>query len=143
MPPPTPLSPHEFDQRFRALLAAHAETTENIGCIACDQCTRCTDSTFLRGCTNVSRSHYCVRCEDCTECSHCKDSSACVGCTHCEHCERCTQSAYLVKCVGVSGSTYCFGCVGLVKKDFYILNQPYDRQAWFDEVGRMRKALRI
>jgi hypothetical protein len=52
-------------------------------------------------------------------------------------------SAYLVKCVGLSGCTYCFGCVGLSKKDFHILNEPYDRTAWFAKVAELRRAMRI
>jgi hypothetical protein len=27
--------------------------------------------------------------------------------------------------------TYCLGCVGLSRKDFHILNQPYDRSTYF------------
>jgi len=41
------------------------------------------------------------------------------------------QSAYLVRCTGLTGCTYCFGCVGLHQKDFHILNEPYERKAYF------------
>ena len=53
------------------------------------------------------------------------------------------QSAYLVRCMACSGCTYCFGCVGLVRKDFHILNEPYDRQTYFAKVAELRRALRI
>jgi len=52
-------------------------------------------------------------------------------------------SAYLVRCVGLSGCTYCFGCVGLSKKDFHILNEPYDRKTYFDIVAKLSRELRI
>jgi hypothetical protein len=53
------------------------------------------------------------------------------------------QSAYLVRCIGLSGCTYCFGCVGLSKKDFHILNEPHDRQTYFEKVAELRRALRL
>jgi hypothetical protein len=138
-----PMNAAEFERRFRDLLAEQANRTENIGCLACERCQRCADSTFLEDCRNVVRSNYCQRCVDCTECSHSSDCTGCLGCSHCETCERCTSSAYLVRCVGCSGCTYCFGCVGLSKKDFHILNEPYERQEWFKVVGELRRAMRI
>lgn len=133
----------EFERRFRELVAEQAKTTENIGCLACVRCERCADSTFLEDCRNVVRSNYCKSCTDCTECSHSTDCKRCLACSHCEGCERCTSSAYLVRCIACSGCTYCFGCVGLSKKDFHILNEPYDRQEWFRIVTDLRRAMRI
>lgn len=133
----------DFERRFRELVAQQATTRENIGCLACTRCERCTDSTFLEECTNVVRSNYCKRCDDCTECSHSSDCKGCLSCSHCESCERCTSSAYLVRCIACSGCTYCFGCVGLSKKDFHILNEPYERQEWFAIVGELRRTMRI
>lgn len=137
------MSPNEFEQAFRRLLAEHGERRTNVGCLACDDCERCTDSTFLKRCKNVARSHYCEDTVDSSECSHCQGCTGCVSCSHCERCDRCTQSAYLIRCVAMSGCTYCFGCVGLFKKDFHILNEPYDRQTYFERVGELRRMLRI
>lgn len=36
-----------------------------------------------------------------------------------------------MRCASMTECTYCFGCVGLSHKDFYILNQPYDRSTYF------------
>jgi hypothetical protein len=55
--------------------------------------------------------------------------------------ENCTQSAYLVLCRNLSDCTYCFGCVGLQRKDFHILNVPFDRKEYFKIVGRLKKEL--
>jgi hypothetical protein len=137
------VTPSDFEARFRELLQGHAEGTGNVGCLACERCERCSESTFLQDCRNVARSNYCKRCEDCTECSHSTDCTGCMSCSHCEKCERCIASAYLARCVACSGCTYCFGCVGLSKKDFHILNEPYDRQAYFDTVAQLRRALRM
>jgi len=138
-----PLTAAAFEARFRDLLDAHESATENTRCLACERCERCADSTFLRDCRNVSRSNYCVRCADCTGCSHTSDSIGCVGCSHCERCEGCTSSAYLVRCIGCTDCTYCFGCVGLTRKDFHVLNEPYDRQAYFAIVADLRRAMGI
>ncbi len=138
-----PMTGAEFEQRLRELAKEHATGSANVGCLACERCERCTDSTFLVDCKGVARSQYCGSCVDCTECSHSTACTSCFGCSHCEHCERCVASAYLVRCVACSGCTYCFGCVGLAKKDFHILNEPYERQEWFARVAELRRAMRI
>jgi hypothetical protein len=33
--------------------------------------------------------------------------------------------------------------VGLAKKDFHILNRPYDRKTYFEIVGKLTKELRL
>ena len=136
------MTPSEFEERLRELIQRHAATTANVGCLACERCERCTDSTFLKDCRNVARSHYCSSCTDCTECTQSTELVGCIACSHCERCERCVGSAYLVRCIDCSGCTYCFGCVGLSKKDFHILNEPYERQEYFAMVSELRRALR-
>jgi hypothetical protein len=64
-----------------------------------------------------------------------------VGCHECSHCERsrgCRGSAYLVDCEACSDCTYCYGCVGLSKKEFHILNVPYDRKTYFATVKQLQ-----
>ena len=60
---------------------------------------------------------------------------------HCKACRRCTRSAYLEHCQDCSDCEYCFGCVGLDKKAFHILNDPYDRQAYFTLVSQLSRQL--
>jgi hypothetical protein len=57
--------------------------------------------------------------------------------------ERCVGSAYLVRSVGCSGCTYCFGCVGLSKRDYFILNERYEKAAYFEMIARLGRDLRI
>ena len=64
-----------------------------------------------------------------------------MSCSHCVASERCAQSSYLVRSVDCTGCTYCFGCVGLVRKDFHILNKPYDRSAYFALTARLAREL--
>jgi hypothetical protein len=132
----------EFEERLSKLARAHESATANVNCVACERSERCSDSTFLKDCKNVTRSNYCTSCVDCTECSHTSASTGCLSCSHCERCERCLSSAYLVRCIACIGCTYCFGCVGLSNKDFHILNEPYDRQAYFTRIAELRRSLR-
>lgn len=133
----------QFEAGYRKLVASLGAVSTNARCLACERCEGCSDATFCVDCRGVVRSQYCRECTDCTESSHCSRCKGCMMCTHCESCDRCTSSAYLVKCVGCNGCTYCFGCVGLFKKDFHILNEPYDRQTYFEVAGRLEKELRL
>jgi hypothetical protein len=130
-----------FEARFRELLTTFQKTTGNSGCLACEGCESCVDCTFCKKCTKTTRSHYCVDCHGCTESSHCTRSRDLHGCMHCSDSERCRSSAYLVRSVDCSGCTYCYGCVGLTRKDFHILNEPYDRSTYFDMVKKLDRAL--
>lgn len=66
-----------------------------------------------------------------------------MGCQHCDRCEGCAQSAYLTRSTDCTGCTYCFGCVGLSRRDFCVLNEPYDRQAYFTLVTRLSRELGV
>jgi hypothetical protein len=48
-----------------------------------------------------------------------------------------------VRSTGCNGCAYGFGCVGLSRRDFHILNRPYDRQTYFAIVTRLARELRI
>lgn len=133
----------EFEAAFRKLLAGHGKDAAMTGCIACDRCEGATDSTFCVDCKQIARCHYCRSCSGCTECSHCTGSKDCLACQHCTDCERCAQSAYLVKSIGCNGCNYCFGCVGLSRRDFHVLNEPYERDEYFALTARLQRELGI
>jgi len=133
----------EFEARLRKLTQELSSQTENVGSLACERCQRAMGSTFCVDCQDVRRCHYCKGCRDCTECSHCVRATRCLSCAHCVDCDQCASSAYLVRSVGCTGSTYLFGCVGLHKKDFFILNEPYDRQTYFEVTARLSRELGI
>ena len=75
--------------------------------------------------------------------------------TNCRACKRCRQAAYLTECSDCSDSNYllfctscsecdyCFGCVGLLKKEFHILNQKYSRGDYFRIVADLKKQFGI
>ncbi|HEY1693960.1 MAG TPA: hypothetical protein VGG39_17455 [Polyangiaceae bacterium] len=133
----------EFEAAFRKLVSGAARSSANVGCLQCDRCERCTECTFCVGSKGLARSHYCVESSDCTDCAHCVRCAGCLACQHCVDSERCVGSAYLVRSVSCSGCTYCFGCVGLGRRDFHILNEPYDRAAYFAVAGQLARDLRI
>ena len=135
------LSRADFEAELRHLLQAHEQRSDNERCIECAGCERCTDCTFCKGSKALTRCHYCVDSQRCTDCTHCRGSRDLIGCNHCVACERCAQSAYLVRSVDCTGCTYCFGCVGLSRKDFHILNRPYDRSSYFAITSRLAREL--
>ena len=55
---------------------------------------------------------------------------------------RCQGSSYLVHCRDCVDCTYCFGCVGLIKKEFHILNVRYPRNAYFELTAKLEQALK-
>ena len=105
------------------------------GCNNCSQCMFCIDSDNCHGCQYTNRS------QGCTHCSHINDSVNCHQSSHLDACERCVASHYLTLCEDCAECAYCFGCVGLVRKEFHILNEPYDRKTYFQMVKALRQTL--
>ena len=134
------LSAREFERRFQALLRAGAPA-DNTGSVACERCKACSDCTFCKDSQQLVRCHFCVHCVTCSDSLHCSRSRGLIGCAHCTACRDCSHSSYLVRCVALSGCQYCFGCVGLSGKDFHVLNEPYDRKAYFALTERLRREL--
>ena len=131
----------EFEAALKKLVTEAGARVDNQRCLACERCERCTDSTFCKESKGLSRCNYCVRSTDCVDSSHLTDCVGCLSSTHCVASQRCTGSAYLVRSIGCVGCTYCFGCVGLHKKDFHILNEPYDRATYFERVAKLSREL--
>ncbi|MFT3767277.1 MAG: hypothetical protein QM820_17400 [Minicystis sp.] len=135
------ISKADFEAELRRLRESHEQDVANERCIECTGCQRCKDCTFCKGSTALVRSHYCVDSQRCSDCTHCRGCKDLVSCNHCVASERCAQSAYLIRSVDCTGCTYCFGCVGLNKKDFHILNKPYDRSTYFAITARLAREL--
>jgi hypothetical protein len=135
------LSRSDFEAELRRLSQGHEQRTDNERCIECTGCERCTDCTFCKGGKALTRCHYCVDSQRCTESTHCRNCRDLTGCNHCVASERCAGCAYVYKSVDCNGCTYCFGCVGLTKKDFHILNKPYDRSTYFAVTARLVREL--
>jgi len=139
----TSLSKAEFEAQFRALLEGAEKLSDNVGCVQCEKCEGCQHCTFCKDSIRLSRCQYCVKCTDCSDSSHCRACEGCTGCVHCVESKRCVSSAYVIRSVGLTHCTYCFGCVGLSRKDFHILNKPYDRRTYFALTAKLTKELGI
>jgi len=48
-----------------------------------------------------------------------------------ENCENCTDSYFLYECRGCNN---CFGCTNLRNKSYYILNQSYGKEEYFEKI---------
>ncbi len=131
----------EFEAELRRLVQANEGRTDNDRCLECTGCERCVDCTFCKGSKGLVRCHYCVESQRCWDSTHCRSSRDLLLCNHCTSSERCVQSTQLIRCVDCVGCNYCFGCVGLVKKDFHILNKPYDRSAYFALTAKLTREL--
>jgi len=133
----------EFEAALRKLLSAAERSSDNVACLACERCERCRECTFCVASKGLARCQYCTGCDECIDCSHCVQCRGCSACQHCTRSERCVGSAYLVASTSCAGCTYCFGCVGLSKRDFCVLNEQYDRAAYFELTARLMRELRI
>lgn len=135
------LSQREFLDVFGRLTKSFATDPGNPGSYACEGCERCANCMFCRDCDSCYQCTHCVRCELCNNCTHCVECKSCHASAYCLQSESCTGSAYLVLCRNLSDCNYCFGCVGLSKKDFHILNEPFSRKEYFEVTGKLRQAL--
>jgi hypothetical protein len=133
----------EFEAAYKRLIEGLEARRDNVRCIECVGCERCTDSTFCRSSKGLAGCHYCVDCERCSSSTHCRGSRDLLRCNHCVASERCSHSSYLVRSVDCHGCSYCFGCVGLTNKDFHVLNEPYDRSAYFALTSRLARELKL
>jgi hypothetical protein len=132
-----------FERRLAELTRAQDSLRDNVGCVQCTRCERCIDSTFCQESVALRRCSYCKACRDCANCTSCTGCTGCNDCQHCSECTQCLRGAYLVRSSGCIDCSYCFGCVGLVGKDFHILNEPYGRTEYFATIAKLSRELGI
>lgn len=102
----------------------------------------CFWSANLEGCFYCHESRKDRFCADCTYCEDCELCYECIDCIRCynsnflQDSKQCTDCAFCYYCVGC---TNCFGCAGLQRKEFYILNEPYSREAYFEKLQELKK----
>ena len=86
--------------------------------------------------------------KDCLDCAFVNNSELCYEvfvAYNCyklffsKECRDCTDSYFLQDCVGCSN---CYGCVGLRKKQYHILNQPYSKEEYFKILEEKKKQIR-
>jgi hypothetical protein len=137
------LTKDEFLAEYERLRKAQLEATTNVGCVECTGCSGSIDCVFCQDCVRCYRTRYSKGCRDSsllTHCDSCTDSRALAYSQRSDHCG---DSNYLVQCSYCFECDYCFGCVGLVQKDFHILNKKYSRSDYFRLVAQLREALEL
>jgi hypothetical protein len=115
----------------------------NIGCYQSTDCESCDRCMFCNGCRSCYRCTHCQDCVHCGGCSHCRDCEDCHACSYCVETRASSGGTYLVRCITCADCTYCMGCVGLVKKEFHILNVQYTRTQYFEIVAKLKQELGI
>ena len=139
-PPPLPIDKRAFAAEL-ARLQKGASERGNPACFQVDACENCSACQFCQGCRDCHRCSYTTKSTGCTHCTHVERSTQCHQSSHLTDCVRCLESHYLVHCHDCAECTYCFGCVGLVRQEFHILNEPYDRKTYFAKVKALKAEL--
>jgi len=133
----------DFLAEYARLEREHLGRKPNVGSYRSEGCELCTKCMFCVECQSCHRCTHCIRCEASSDCSHCRDCRSCHSCAYCIECSSCSGSAYLIRCTACVDCTYCFGCVGLVRKEFHILNVQYSRTQYFELLAKLAPELGI
>ncbi len=130
----------EFERQLRALTQRAALGAENPGSYKSTGCERCYDCMFTTGSTQCYQCTYCADCQNSSNCTHCAACEDCHGCNYCVRSQRLSGCSYVIASRDCHDCLFCFGCVGLVKKEFHILNQPLRRDEYFRLVTDLKAA---
>ena len=131
----------DFLAEYARLEREHLAGKPNIGSYRSEGCELCDRCMFCLDCRSCHKCTHCVGCEECSDCSHSRACRSCHACAYCVDCSVCSGGAYLVRCTACVDCTYCFGCVGLVRKDFHILNVQYSRTQYFELLEKLKAEL--
>lgn len=80
---------------------------------------------------------------DCVDCDHIAGCQLCYQCLNCKKCYNCDylqDSANSYDCLygyDLNGCSNCVGCVSLRHKEYYIFNQPYSKEAYFEKLKNL------
>lgn len=135
-----PTTRREFEQEIARLTQAAERTADNVGSYKSEGCVRCYDCMFTSDSVQCYQCTYCSACERCTNCTHCKNCRDCHNSNYCVQSHACSGCSYVILSRDCYDCIFCFGCVGLVKKEFHILNQPFRRDEYFKLVKELKKA---
>lgn len=91
---------------------------------------RISDSKHMVDCLRTIDSEYCYECNNCSklyECMYCTDTNSSDHCCFMQSCQDCH---------------FCIGCVNLIGKQYYLYNQPSTKEAYEQEVIRIKSEWR-
>ena len=133
----------EFQRQLTALEHRFDTDPVNNKSHGLTDCTRCSSCVFCTGSDRCYKCSYCSQCVNSTNLTHRSSCISSHNMANSVECTNCTNSAFLVQCKDMTECNYCFGCVGLSRKDFHILNEPYSRSEYFKITDKLFKTLRI
>lgn len=76
----------------------------------------------------------------CEFCYMCSDSSFCNRCFYCTDCYECNNVYYSYKGYKLNN---CFGCISISEKKYHILNQPYEKDDYFEIISGIKDELNL
>ncbi|RJQ28432.1 hypothetical protein C4571_03610 [Candidatus Parcubacteria bacterium] len=138
-----------FFEQFKELRDAvphpHQSGTQNTNCDWCDDVWESKNCYLIRSllrCEDLNYGYRNFRCKNSTDIVFCFDSDSCYDCLYCFKCYKVQhsfdardslESDFLYDCRNVQN---CFMCWNLRSKQYHILNKPYSREAYFEELKR-------
>ncbi|MCC6323583.1 hypothetical protein IT400_02195 [Candidatus Nomurabacteria bacterium] len=93
----------------------------------CEESSYTTFSLRLKKCLDIyygNQSELCYECQNINNCHNVRYSRNCEGCVN----------VFFSR--NMFGCNDCFGCFGLRKKSYYIFNQSFTREAYFEEIKK-------
>lgn len=130
----------DFERQLQSLTQAAGYESDNPGSYKSEDCERCYDCMFTTSSKQCYQCTYCKNCETCTNCTHCQACTDCHNSNYCVRSRRLSGCSYVIMSTDCHDSVFCFGCVGLVKKEFHILNHPFRRDEYFRIVKDLKAA---
>ena len=134
-----PLKKSDFESALRSLRSDHERSKDNPGSYQSDSCQRCFDCMFTTKSADCYQCTYCDQCSNCSQCTHCSKCDHVYESSYCIESTNCTRSSYLIMSEDCHECVFCFGCIGLVKKEFHILNQPFKKDQYFRLLEKLQK----
>ena len=111
------------------------------------QCVLCYDINNMENCIYYSNGNYNRPDKDCCdvdEGSGCELCYDCFSVGYCYNCNFIVESSYCTNCefgLELEQCKDCFGCAYLKNKQYYILNQPYTKEEYRQQVRTIKEGL--
>ena len=74
--------------------------------------------------------YFARKCEKCYECADCHN---CNSLNYSKECNSCIYSSFLINCRNCQN---CFGCINLRNKNYYIFNEPYSKEDYYNMLSK-------
>ncbi len=111
------------------------QTTGLKNCYLCFQAMFSEDCFYCKALWKSRNAVDCLKTYESELCYECVDCHNCYNCLYLTYCKTCNDSALCEDCTGCND---CFGCIGLRNKQYYIFNQPYSKEQYFQKINAIK-----